>query len=253
MFKAIRTLVIATTLMKETSYNDENLLKCMEYKVGQEILNNTDFIELLVSDKYKTAEQCKKILSTPQGCYMLGHNPPLITVEQAAKFHTEFYLKTVVSVDGIIMLKHNPPIMTIEQMLTVPILFSLQALVSKYGAIALEEGLITVDEAKKIAFFYLESILTHNGLIALRKELITVKQLIDHAEWGGSMHVYLLTTPQGMKCMLEGSMTYDLSQTMDAGALGKELERLNPSNKLLKTSDEPSVTSESISSYKPGR
>lgn len=232
MFTMMRTLEVATTSEKETPYNDEALLKSPEYKAGLEILNSTDFNKLIIADTFKTADEVKRIMSSPKGCYMLGHNLPLITVEQAAKFHTKFYLKAVVSLDGIIMLKHNPPLMTIEQMLSVPILFSLQALVSKYGAIALEEELMTVDEAKKIKFFNLQSILTHNGLIALREGLIKVTQLIDHAEWGGSMHVYHLTTPEGIECMRNRSMTYDLSQTMDAHALKEKLDQLTSSAKL---------------------
>lgn len=236
----MRTLEIEKTAAKDTPYDDITLLQSSEYKRGLEILN-TGFARLVLSDS------CRTVLFSPRGCYMLGHNPPLITVEQAAKFHTGIYLKEVVSIDGIIMLKHEPPLMTIEQMLSVPILMSLQALISKYGVIARKEELMSVEEAKKINFFNLKSILTQNGLIALREGLIKVSQLINHAKWGGSLHVYYLTTLDGMKCMRDKSMTYDLSQTMHEGALRVALEKLSAS---AKSPNQESLDQDNVSSFK---
>lgn len=236
---------------KENPYNDKTLVESQEFTAGKTLL------ESVTDDKLPPGY--KKILSSPKGCYMLGHNPPLITIEQAAKLYQATYLQAVVSSDGIKALKDN--IITMEKILSVSLLFTLQALLSKFGVMALKENLISVEQAtdKRMRFSNLEAILSHNGLIALREGLITIKDVIEKDEWGGGWHILHLTTPEGMKALREGSITYADSQKMSASELHEKLgiqdiERHNISCSIfpLGSLSEKSNPPESSSSYRPG-
>lgn len=197
---------------KHSPYNDKTLSETPEFLAGQAILKSVSEDQL--PNDYKT------VLNSPAGCYMLGHKPPLITFEQAAKLHRSTYLEAVVSVHGIKALEEK--ILTMEQILSVPILYTLQALLTKHGVIALEKELITVDQAKKINCRSVQSILTQDGLIALSEGLITVKQLIENDKWG-ALHINYLTTIEGIKALRAGSMTYDIAQSMPDDELKKTL------------------------------
>lgn len=239
MFMMMRRIVTEKTPeTKDNPYNDKALVESREFIAGRTILES-------VADD-KLPHGYKKILSSPKGCYMLGHKPPLITIEQAAKLHQATYLQAVVSSDGINALKDN--VITMEQILSVSLLFTLQALLSKYGVIALKENLISVEQAtnKQMRFSNLEAILSHNGLIALREGLIKIKDVIEKDQWGDGWHILHLTTPQGINALREGTITYVGSQEMRATELR---EKLGIPSESLGEKSTPSVSS---SGYRPG-